>query len=160
MRVRALSDASGSTMVEFALSVGVVLALFFGVFYASMALYADHFTANAAKAAARYAMVRGSTWNGAPCSSVSTLDCTATSRSVTNFVQSIIPPGISASEVAVSTTWPGTTPIGATCDTVNGANSPYCAVRVEVQYTFNISVPFLPPGHIVFSNFSTAPITQ
>lgn len=160
MRVRALRDASGSTMVEFALSVGVVLALFFGVFYASMALYADHFTANAAKAAARYAMVRGSTWNGAPCSSVYTLDCTATGRNVTNFVQSIIPPGINASEVAVSTSWPGTTPTGATCDTVNGDNSPYCAVSVQVRYTFSISVPFLPPGRIVFSNFSTASITQ
>jgi Flp pilus assembly protein TadG len=53
-------DETGSSLVEFALSSTVLLMAIFGVLDCSCALYADHYVANAAREATRYAMVRGS----------------------------------------------------------------------------------------------------
>lgn len=154
-----LKDNEGSTLVEFAVSVSIVIALLFWIFYASMALYADHFTENAARAATRYAMVRGSTW-GATCSSPSSLECTATGTDVSNYVKALVSPGLDSNALSVTTTWPGTTPSGATCETSDGNNSPYCEVMVQVTYNFNLTVPFLPYRQIGFSSAATAPITE
>lgn len=155
-----LEDRQGSTLVEFSVGVCVVIALLFWIFCASMALYADHFTANAARAAARYAMVRGSTWGGTTCSSPSSLECTATATDITNYVKALLSPGLDSSALTVTTTWPGTTPSGATCETTDGDNSPYCSVVVQVTYNFDLTVPFLPHRQIGFSSAATAPITE
>ena len=155
-----LEDRQGSTLVEFSVSVCVVIAMLFWIFYASMALYADHFTANAAREAARYAMVRGSTWGGATCSSPSSLECTATASDVSKYVKALVSPGLDSSALTVTTTWPGTTPSGATCETTYGNNSPYCSVMVQVTYNFDLAVPFLPRRQIGFSSAATAPITE
>lgn len=155
-----LEDREGSTLVEFALSVSIIIALLFWIFYASMALYADHFTENAARAATRYAMVRGSTWGGATCSSPSSLECTATDTDVSNYVKALVSPGLDSSALSVTTTWPGTTPSGATCETSEGNNSPYCSVVVQVTYNFDLTVPFLPHQQIGLSSAASAPITE
>lgn len=155
-----LEDRQGSTLVEFSLSVCVVLALLFLIFYASMALYADHFTANAARAAARYAMVRGSTWGGTTCSNTSSLECTATATDISNYVKALVSPGLDGNALTVTTTWPGTTTTGAACETSNGNNSPYCSVTVEVTYNFDMTMPFLPHRNIGFSSTAAAPITE
>lgn len=153
-------DRHGAMLVEFSVSITVALALLFWVFYASMALYADHFTANAARAATRYAMVRGSTWGGTTCSSAATLECTATTTDVSSYVNTLVTPGLDTGALTVTTTWPGTTPTGAACDTTNGSNSPYCSVTVQVTYNFNLTAPILPHQSLTFSSGATAPITE
>ena len=153
-------DESGSNLVEFAVSLSVVLACVFGIIDGSRALFAEHYVVNAAREATRYAMVRGSSWNGAACTTPATFSCTATSAQVTSFVNSNIPPGIMSSKVGVVTTWPGTTSTGAACDTVNGSDSPTCVVRVQVTYAFAFSLPFLPQNAINFSSTSTSTIFQ
>ncbi|MBB6142653.1 Flp pilus assembly protein TadG [Silvibacterium bohemicum] len=153
-------NESGSELVEFALALSVVLACVFGIIDGSRAVFAEHYVVNAAREATRYAMVRGSSWNGTACTTPATFSCTATSAQVTSFVNSNIPPGIMSSKVGVVTTWPGTTSTGAACDTVNGTDSPTCVVSVQVTYAFAFSLPFLPQSAINFSSTSTSTIFQ
>jgi Flp pilus assembly protein TadG len=158
--MRRRTEELGANLVEFALSVSIVLTSIFAVLYFSMALYADHFVANAAKDAARYAMVRGSSWNGATCATTFSYNCTATSTNVTNYVDSTVPPGLATSDLTVTTSWPGTNPSGAACDTTDGNNSPYCAVSVDVSYSLSWPLPFLPQNALVLSSTSSVAITE
>lgn len=157
---RIAGDESGSELVEFALAVCIWVAGVFAIMYGAFALYASHFVGNAADEAARYAVVRGSTWNGTSCSSTSTLECDATSTDVSNYVVSTLMPGLSASNLTVTTSWPGTTSTGAACDTAYGSNSPNCLVEVQVQYTFSFPLPFLTQRTIPMTSTSEMTISQ
>jgi Flp pilus assembly protein TadG len=154
------SGEEGNSIVEFALCVMIVLASIFGVIYFSMALYADHFVADAAKGAARYAMVRGSTWSNTACATTSSTECVATSTDVKNFVEGTIPPGLSLSNLTVTTTWPGVDATAEACDTVNGSNSPSCVVKVDVSYSFSFPLPFARQNAINLQSSSTLPISE
>jgi len=152
----ALGDERGSEAVEFALAFSVWMAIAFMVMYISFALYAAHFVANAAEEGARYGSVRGSSWDSASCSS-SALDCTASSTDISNYVKGSAPPGLSASNLNVSTSWPGTTSSGTACDTADGSNSPNCIVQVTVSYKSSFPLPFISSSQRLFS--STAKMT-
>jgi Flp pilus assembly protein TadG len=156
---RLASDEGGSEIVEFAFSICVWMAGAFLVMYGSFALYAAHFVANAADEAARFAIVRGSSWNGASCSSNS-LDCTASSTDIQNYVVKMLPPGLSPSKLTVSTSWPGTTSTGTTCDSEDGDNSPNCVVQVRIGYSFSFPLPFLPKSTLPLSSSSSMTISQ
>lgn len=153
------TDDRGSEVVEFAFSICVWMAGAFLLMYGSFALYTAHFVANAADEAARFAIVRGSSWNGASCSSNS-LDCTASSTDIQNYVVKMLPPGLSASRLTVSTSWPGTTSTGGACDSQDGANSPNCVVQVTVGYNFSFPAPFLPRKALPLSSSSSMTIAQ
>jgi Flp pilus assembly protein TadG len=153
------SEDGGSEIVEFAFSICLWMMGAFLVMYGSFALYAAHFVANAAEEAARFAIVRGSSWNGASCAS-SSFDCTASSTDIRNYVVRMLPPGLSPSNLSVSTSWPGKTSTGGTCDSEDGANSPNCAVQVTVGYSFNFSLPFLPRTTLPLSSSSSMTIVR
>jgi Flp pilus assembly protein TadG len=151
------SNERGSTMVEFAIAVTVLLTLMFGTIDFSRALYSYHFVAYAAQEATRYASVRGSSYSTA-CSPPTTASaCYATAANVSTYVQGIVPAGVYvngnagsssvAGYLAVTATWPGTVGSGitsTTCSTSNGkSNNPGCAVQVQVQYTYGFSLPFV-----------------
>jgi Flp pilus assembly protein TadG len=146
---------SGSTILEFSLAFTLLVFCALGIIECSVAVYADHFVANAAKAATRYAMVRGSSWRGGACSTYNSFDCTAGSDDVSNFVKSTVTAGIDPTRLAVTTTWPGTDPSGNACDTTNGANSPACVVSVQVSYSFNFLLPFFPVNGLTLSGYSS-----
>jgi Flp pilus assembly protein TadG len=160
LQARVAPGERGSELVEFALSISIVLASIFAVMYFTLALYADHYVANAAKEGARYAMVRGSSWNGAACATTYSFSCTATKANVTSFVESTLTPGLTADNLTVTTSWPGTTSSGQTCDTTDGNNSPYCIVGVQVSYSFDSFLPFLPQQTIKLSSTSTVTISE
>lgn len=141
----------GSTLVEFAVVITVLLTVMFGIIDFSRAMYAYHFVSNAAREATRYASVRGSacnTWASA---------CPALNTDVTSYVQSIVSSGIYVSSVTtgtppstagalgVTTTWPATTGSGGTCLTGGQIkiNYPGCVVTVKVQYNYGFSLPYL-----------------
>jgi Flp pilus assembly protein TadG len=155
-----LQDASGSMQVEFALSAAVTLAMVFGVLDCSRAVYIDHYVATAASSATRYAMVRGSSWNGATCTTSATYGCTASNSDISNYVNSLNPPGVTADKVTVTTTWPGTTPSGSSCDSASGADSPGCVVQVQVSYSFNFILPFLPVSTLVLKSTAAVAIAE
>jgi Flp pilus assembly protein TadG len=150
----------GSSALEFSLAFSLLLLCVLGIMECSMALYADHFVTDAAKEATRYAMVRGSSWSTTSCPTYSSFSCVANSANVTSFVRSLAPPGINPTSVVVTTTWPGVTPTGAACDTVNGANSPTCAVDVNVQYSFNFLLPFVPWNSFNLTGYSSEVIME
>ena len=156
---RLWTEDAGSEIVEFALSISVWLAAAFLIMYGSFALYAAHFVANASNEAARYAMVRGSSWSGASCST-NLLTCSATSDDISTYVKSSLPPGLSAAKLTVSTAWPGKTSTGSTCDTEDGSNSPNCVVNVTVSYSFRFPVPFFTQNTLPFSSTSSVTITR
>lgn len=153
-------DESGSEMVEFALSLTVLLMAVFGILGFSLAIFTNHYVANDAREATRYAMVRGSSWAGTSCTTVSTFSCEATNANVQSYVQSITPTGITSSNLTVTTTWPGTTAAGSSCDTTEGSNSPGCLVMVKVSYPFNFLLPFLPNNTFSLSSISSVTIAQ
>src|SRR5579871_1519503 len=128
--VRLAQSENGTNLVDFALCIPVWFLMVSVMLVSSYGLYVAHFVANAATEGARYAIVRGSTWGGASCSSSSSVECTATTTDVSNYVDSIAMPGISSSNLSVSASWPGTTSTGDTCDNVNGNDSPNCQVTV------------------------------
>jgi Flp pilus assembly protein TadG len=154
-----LTSEQGSAMVEFALVLTILLTLMFGVMDFSRALYAYHFLSNAAREATRYASVRGSSFAGVSCGTPPPVvfACGAATTDITDYVQSIVAPGVyvsgsansscatpsSVGQLNVCTTWPGTTPTGATCSTANGNNSPGCVAEVEVLYTYGFFLPFV-----------------
>ena len=154
-----LWEEDGSEAVEFALAFSVWIAAAFMIMYVSFALYAAHFVANAAEEGARYGSVRGSSWNGASCTS-NVLDCTASSTDVSNYVKSAVPPGLSTARMNISTAWPGTTSSGDGCDTADGSNSPNCVVKVTVSYTFSFPLPFIPNSSRAFTSTSQMTIVR
>jgi len=155
----ALRDERGSEAVEFALAVSIWMAIAFMVMYVSFALYAAHFVANAAEEAARYGSVRGSSWNNASCTSNS-LGCTASSTDISNYVKSAVPPGLSATKLTISSSWPGTMSSGNSCDTADGSNSPNCVVKVTVSYNFSFPLPFIASSQRLFSSTSQMTIVR
>lgn len=153
-------EEAGSELVEFSFTISVVLTTIFAILASSLALYAQHFVATAARDATRYAIVRGSYWNGASCTTTTTGDCTATAANVTSFVQSTVPPLISSSQLNISTKWLGNTANGTPCDSVDGANSQTCLVTVTVSYNYNFLLPFLPSNTITLSSTASGTITE
>lgn len=157
--LRLVRDDNGSEAVEFALASCIWMAISFVVMYVSFGLYAAHFVANAAEEGARYASVRGSSWNNTSCSA-RTLDCTASSSDISNYVTNAAPPGLSTSNMSISTSWPGTNPSGTTCDIADGSNSPNCIVKVTVSYNFSFPIPFIMNSQRLFSSTSQMTIVR
>ena len=155
---RCAADDAGSEIVEFAFSICLWMMGAFLVMWGSFALYTAHFVANAAQEAARFAIVRGSSW-GTSCSSRS-LDCTASSSDVQTYVVKMLPPGLSSSNLTVATSWPGTTTAGGSCDSQDGANSQDCVVQVTVGYNFRFPLPFFAQSGLPLSSSSTMTILQ
>lgn len=124
-------NEEGATLVEFGIASLVLLSFLFGIIDFGFALYSYSYTAEAAKEAARYASVRG-TYNGlGTCTSSELLsDCNVTSAQVQTWVQNLGYPGINPANTQVTVSWP------------DGDNSQGHNVRVDVVYTFPISVPF------------------
>lgn len=150
-------------MVEFAISAIILLTAIFGIVDFSRALYVYHFVSYAAQQGTRYAMVRGAGWSGTSCTTTSTLDCDATATDIQNYVQSLAPPGITASNLVVTTTWPGSAVNSANssqCTGSNPANSQGCLVKVKVTYSsFSFLLPFLPHPTNGYSFSATSEIT-
>jgi Flp pilus assembly protein TadG len=146
----------GSNLVEFSLAATFLLMLLIGIIDTSWALYANHFVSYAAEEATRYAAVRGADWpsscsTSAPPGFALTYDCSASASDIRNYVQSLAPPGVTASSITINATssfvWPGTTPDCSTgpctpCST--NSNSQGCFVRVQVSYPFSFTTPLLP----------------
>jgi Flp pilus assembly protein TadG len=155
-----LKNESGDSLVEFAVCISIFFTMLFGIIGCSLAVYANHYVTSVTSEAARYAMVRGSTWSGVSCASTSIYECNATSTSITNYVNSFIPSGLNSTNLSVTVSWPGTTPTGASCNNIHGNNSPNCVVNVLVRYSFNYPVPFLTKQPLIFASTAVAVIAQ
>jgi Flp pilus assembly protein TadG len=154
-------DQEGTSLVEFALCVAVILTMVFGIMDLSRALYTDHFVVTAARQGARYAIVRGSTFTGTTCATTSTASCAATTANIVSYVKSLAPAGTALANLTVAPSWPGTDGSGAVCtNAVKLVNSYGCLVQVKVIYSYSFSLPFLPKNLMALQSSSSMTIAQ
>jgi Flp pilus assembly protein TadG len=167
----------GSTMVEFALTVSLLLLMLFGVVDFGRALYAYHFVDHAAKEAARYGAVHGYTCNIDNSCSIANPDtgpADSNNTVIQDFVTSIVPPGIDTSSngcggsacLTVSPSWPvqgSPDQSPAVCnkavdDGLGGTgpheNFPGCTIQVQVQYQFKFLVPIVSKSAVTLTGTS------
>jgi Flp pilus assembly protein TadG len=151
--LRQLKEDCGDALIEFALVLIVFLTLLLGIMGFGQMLYAYHFVSSAAKSAARWAAVNGSTCGptavaGTPmdasCNGTGGMNNgPAKASDIQNYVATMAPPGITSatSRLITTPTWPQQ-PNGPTvCNTT--VNAPGCTVNVQVSYIFNFIIPMI-----------------
>lgn len=138
----------GSTLLEFAVTIIILLTFLFGIIDFSRALYTYHFVAHSAREATRYAVVRGS-----QCQLLAANGCPATSTSIETFVQGMATGiGVDKNSVEVTSNWSVPTYDGSgpqtencTLNTTTGLlDNPGCMIQVTVAYPFKFIFPFMP----------------
>jgi Flp pilus assembly protein TadG len=130
----------GSTMLESAVMISVLLVMLFGVIGFGNALYTYHFVSNTAREATRWASVRGNSCTGGLSGG-----CPAADTDVTAYVQSLSTGiGLDPTKVTTTTTWVAPPNNLSICNAQ--PNSPGCVVKVQVQYSFQFLFPLLPSG--------------
>jgi len=147
-----LCGEDGQSVVETAICASAVLALFFGVMQMSLALYTYHSLSESARIATRFAIVRGSACTAFPTA------CPAKASDIQTYVQNLNFPGIVPANLTATTTWPT---IGSTCTPSSlPCNNSGNLVKVKVQYSFPLSIPFVPSSTISMSSTSQMVISQ
>jgi len=153
---RRMSGEEGDTIAEFALASTILIAIVFGIFETSSALYSYTYISDAAREGIRYAIVRGSACTGF--SECSGTPVGATSAQVQAYVKSLGYPGITSNNLTVATTWPST---GSACSPiVSPCNNPGNLVKVVVAYKYPLNIPFVPVKSIGMSSTSEMVISQ
>jgi Flp pilus assembly protein TadG len=140
----------GSTLVEQALILPVMLAIFFGVIDMGRALYSYSFVSYVAREATRWASVRSGTG----------FYPKASQPDVTNFVKGAAGAGIDPANISAATTWKAPANGSPACPGGPANEKPGCIVQVTVTYNFKFVLPFLPTGTFVMSSNSEMIITQ
>jgi len=160
MNLRSLAREDGSALVETSIACTVLLALVIGTMEMCMGLYTYHYTAQVARMATRYAMVRGSS----SCTGTPNLsNCNATTTEISSYVKGLGFPTITAGNLTVTTTWcasKGTTPATWASCTATTGNDPGNLVNVVVTYPYTLAVPFLSNVSFNVSSTSQAVISQ
>ena len=151
----------GSSMVETAISVLVLLTAMLSIMEGTRLLYIYSYVSYSAREGARYAMVRGSTFAGHSCGTATSANCAASPSDIAAVIKNLAPPGVNTGNpLTVSATWPGTTAAGNVCASTNGMNSPGCLVQVQVAYQFMSVVPLLPQLDLSIVNTAAVTISQ
>ncbi|MGC8548074.1 MAG: TadE/TadG family type IV pilus assembly protein [Acidobacteriaceae bacterium] len=147
---RRLRCRRGQSLVESALSLGIIIAVLIGILELTLALYCYNYVAYAAREATRWAMVRGSTCTGLS-------SCNATADQIQTYVQNLNYPIVQPSQLAVTTTWLSRatlTPASWTTCSAAPCNLPGNEVQVEVAYPFTMEIPIV--GQIGLNLHSTS----
>ena len=160
---RGACNDSGATIVEFALSATILFMVLFGLIEMCLAFYTYNFVSNAARAAARYAIVRGST----SCTNTPNLtNCNATSAEISSYVNSLGDPGLSSSNLTVTASWLTATSSGNPATTTWSAcstgvcNAPGNVVKVVTTYAFPLGIPYVPLSTLDLTGTSEMVIQQ
>jgi Flp pilus assembly protein TadG len=153
---RRLHCRRGQSLVESALSLGIIVAVLIGILELTIALYCYNYVAYAAREATRWAMVRGSTCTGLT-------SCNATASQVESYVQGLNYPIVQPSRLVVTTTWlsrASLTPASWTTCSTAPCNVPGNEVQVEVAYPFTMKVPIVGQIGLNLSSTSSMVISQ
>jgi Flp pilus assembly protein TadG len=160
-----LKSESGSGLVEYSIVFILLMTMLLAIADFSRALYAYHFVSNAAREAARYASVRGSTC-GVDGSCTTTNDASgvagpfatqaAAKTDIQDFVKNV-PKGIVAAKLTIRPSWSNPSTLSACTATFN---APGCTVVVQVSYTFNFLSNLVSKSAWTFSSTSQEIITH
>jgi Flp pilus assembly protein TadG len=139
---RARSE-EGSTLVELALTIPVLLTFVFGWMQVCMAISTRSLLSEIAREGTRYAMVRGAT-----CVNVAGSSCMATAANVNAYLNGVNWPNVGGSVIAVSTTYP------------DGNENAGSRVQVTVTNVFPFNIPFVSRTSLTMSSTSVMYILQ
>jgi Flp pilus assembly protein TadG len=144
----------GSTIVEQALMLPIMLAMLFGAIDLSRALYTYHYVSYIAREATRWASVRSkNSFNGGIADS-----------DIQTYVTNVSGMGLDKNQITSSLSYiapRNPTPLcpgGAADSPLN--NKPGCVVQVTVNYNYMFLLPFLPKGTWTMTSESQMVITQ
>lgn len=138
-----LSRDEGSSLVEFSISIPVLLTFFFGLIQVCIATYTRGAISECAREGTRYAMVHGSS-----CQTASNASCTLAAAAINTYVSGASWPNIGGGTMTVNTTYPD----------VN--ENPGSRVQVAVTYAFPFRIPFIPSGTLTMHSTSVMYIAQ
>jgi hypothetical protein len=120
-----------------------------GLMNMCMATYTYHYVSEAAREGVRYAIVRGGT-----------VTTPATSDSVQTYVRSLGYPGITSSNMTVTTTWAAYPTSVITCAPLANCKNPGDMVTVAASYAFPVKIPFFPTKTINMASTASMIIAQ
>jgi len=133
----------GSSLLEMAVALPTLFAFMFCFMEMCLAFYSFDMISEAAREGARYGMV-----HGASCPNSSNPTCEATATQVNTYVSGLGWPNLAGGTIAPSTTYP------------DGDEAVGHRVRVQVTYTYKITMPFVPRKSISMSSTSLMRIIQ
>jgi Flp pilus assembly protein TadG len=148
----------GSVILETAMSSIILLTFLFGVIETGFALYSYHFISEAAREGTRYAIVRGSTAGASTCAAPGPPTCIAQSADIQTYVKGLGFPGINPGNMTVTPTWSAYAN-ASSCPATGPCNSPGNLITIQVQYSFPLTVPFI-PAHTFAMSSTAAMIIQ
>jgi Flp pilus assembly protein TadG len=149
-----VEQEDGVSLVEFAVSLTLLLTLIFCFMELCLVIYTHHLIAEMAREGTHYASE-----HGASCPSTASPTCEATYAQVNSYVSAIKFPNLGGGTITVTT---GYASSGSTTFTSTGCESVGCSVKVTVGYVFPIAMPFVANGSnsISMSAVSVAVIQQ
>ena len=154
-------EERGSAILETALSILMLITFLFAVMEVCLGAYTYHFISEAARAATRYAMVRGSSLTG-DCTAPGYANCIAqggnNAGDIAAYVQNLSFPGIDPNKMTVNSTWLKSD--GTACGTADSCKAPGNQVQVIVSYNFPLSIPFVPAYTWTLASTSQMVISQ
>ena len=158
-----LDGDEGSAAIEMAVSMTALLLVIVGMMKMCIAVYSYHYTSEAAREGARYAIVRGYGASTAHTACVAYESaCVASADNISSYVKALGYPALVPANMTVTTAWTGF-PTGVTCTTP----SPYpnCdqqggLVTVTVQYSYPLSIPFLPTKTLNMTSSASGILSQ
>lgn len=151
----------GTTMVETALVMSVLLLVLFGIMDFGRLLYTYHMVENAARIGARFAIVRGAACQHYVSGSGDTWPCPASVSDVQNYVsQQSLLMGLGPIPTSdISANWSFVQGCAQPSGVVAIRNQRGCQVAVTVNYSYNFMLPGM-PGTIPISSTSKMLISQ
>jgi len=138
-----LRREQGSTVIETAVTLPVLFALFFCFMELCLAFYSRDMISVCAREGTRYAK-----YHGASCPTASSPTCEATATQVNAYVKGLGWPDLGGGTMSVATTYP------------NGNEAVGSIVQVKITYVFAIEMPFVPANSLSMSSTSEAYILQ
>jgi Flp pilus assembly protein TadG len=142
----------GTSLIEQAFVLVIVLTILFAIIDFGRAMYTYHFVSNAAREATRWASVRGNDCNGIPA------PCPASQTDIQNYVKNVSGMALDPSKMTVTANWvapPNNSPVCAA-----NIKNPGCVVKVQVQYSYTFMFPFLPAAPLNLTSTSQMVISQ
>lgn len=142
-----LRSEEGAHLVEFALTLPILLGVIFGLMQVCLALYMHEYTSELAREGTRYAIFHGPT-----CKTSGGASCTVTAAGVNSYVAGLGWPNIGGGAFNasnVSTTFPGT-----------GGQLVGNPVVVTVTYQYPYKIPFVTSKTLSLTSTSQMTIVQ
>jgi len=150
----------GAAAVEMAVSITALLIAIIGMMKMCVAIYSYHYTSEAAREGARYAIVRGYTASSTQTACVAyETSCMTSADNISSYVKALGYPALIPANMTVSTSWTGF-PTGVTCAPDGNCRNAGNMVTVTVQYAFPLSIPFVGSRTLNMSSTSSAIIAQ